>query len=63
VRNHGCSRQWRWTRLFPSRHAHDPEARIAALALNTERIVLLRQRLADLGWFMRLNEPARRSVP
>ncbi len=42
----------RWTRLFP-RENQDDDKRVQALAGNAQRIKILRQRLADLSWFMR----------
>ena len=47
----------RWIRLFP-RQDQDVEVRTEVLAGNPERIKVLRERLADLSWFMRcLSEP------
>ena len=53
----------RWVRLFPKRggSTETDELRVQALLANTERLVVLRRRLCDLGWFMRcLNEPIAR---
>ena len=56
----------RWVRLFPvhTDHAIDPEGcRRKELALlgNAERLLICRQRLGSLSWFMRgLNEPIAR---
>jgi len=50
----------RWTRLY-RRRDQDDSIRAAALAGNTERIKVLRERLSDLSWFMRcLSEPISR---
>jgi len=51
-----------WLRLFP-RQDQDSAMRAEVLAGNEERIRDLRQRLADLSWFMRcLSEPIARSA-
>ena len=52
----------RWLRLFP-RQDQDLAMRAVGLAGNEERIKDLRERLADLSWFMRcLSEPIARSA-
>jgi REP element-mobilizing transposase RayT len=50
----------RWVRLFP-RPDQAPELRASLLAAHSDRIAVLRARLADLSWFMRvLSEPIAR---
>jgi len=52
----------RWLRLFP-RQDQDSAMRAEVLAGNEERIMDLRERLADLSWLMRcLSEPIARSA-
>ena len=57
----------RWLSVYPRKYLADgtaqlpTEAEIAALARNTIRVAKWRQRLADLGWFMKaLKEPLAR---
>ena len=50
----------RWVGLFP-RADMNPQLRVDLLAMHSERVALLRSRLADLSWFMRcLAEPIAR---
>ena len=42
----------RWMRLYP-RQDQNPEMRAEVLAGNAERIMVLRERLGNLSWFMR----------
>ena len=52
----------RWMRLYP-RQDQNPEMRAEVLAGNAERIMVLRERLSNLSWFMRcLVEPIARSA-
>jgi len=52
----------RWLRLFP-RQDQDSAMRAVGLAGNEERIKDLRERWAELSWFMRrLSEPIARSA-
>jgi hypothetical protein len=52
----------RWMRLYP-RQDQNPEMRAEVLAGNVERIKELRERLANLSWFMRcLSEPIARAA-
>jgi len=52
----------RWIRLF-SRQDLDSVIRSDVLAGNAQRIVILRERLSDLSWFMRcLSEPIARAA-
>jgi len=52
----------RWTRLYP-RQDQNAEMRAEMLAGNAERIMELRERLANLSWFMRcLVEPIARAA-
>lgn len=51
----------RWLTLYPPGDTGILDAQVAALAANTERIAVLRDRLGDLSWYMRcLNEPIAR---
>ena len=55
----------RWLRIFPGpggRRGHPPEAAaVAAFCREPERVARVRERLADVSWFMRcLNEPIAR---
>ncbi len=43
----------RWLLVHPPRASKNPEARVEALASDEERIEVVRDRLADLSWFMR----------
>ncbi len=50
----------RWTRLYCRRDL-DPKMRAETLAGSRDRVAILRERLADLSWFMRcLSEPIAR---
>ena len=53
----------RWLTVFPPNPGDNLDELVDALAENTERIAVLRERLSDLSWYMRcLNAPiARRS--
>ena len=51
----------RWLTLYPPKDIEHLDALVAALAADTERITVLRDRLGDLSWYMRcLNEPIAR---
>lgn len=51
----------RWLTRYPPRCTENLDAQVATLAANTERLDVLRDRLADLSWYMRcLNEPIAR---
>lgn len=51
----------RWLTVYPPKSTEHLDAQVATLAANTERVAVLRDRLADLSWYMRcLNEPIAR---
>ena len=51
----------RWLRLYPPKQPDDLEPSVAALLDDPDRLVVLRDRLGDLSWYMRcLNEPIAR---